>query len=525
VQIARGEGGKIEDDLLRGAANPTVGWADYLVARAAAEDPKLAPLAEVMLVTLVDQAKNRDWTFLPNLRFDLAQACSARLAPAKKPYPRELGLPLWHATSRSRGGVNETGTSLPWWVAQDGYVAHLAGPGTGLLYFDYPLTGTFEFSVDGYLAPYAQSQFCYGGLVCEANRSRVPVQSGSVFSVNFHDRVFKDCSWMNRDAFNRLTLQVEPGKMRCVVNGQLYFEDKEASTTSPWLALFCRREGHAVFRKPQLQGSPTIPREVRLCQGDRLDGWSAIFYFERLPPRLTPPTANSAPAVGNPAQRYDWSAHNGEIHGRKLDATAALEIDPSVAWYQSILPYLRQLTPEATPSQLQYARPLRARDQLRYEFFYQPGQIMVHPSLGRLAFLLEPDGVRLHWLTAGGDKDWTGLPSDNAIDVPAERRGPAKVPLKTGAWNAVQVDMTDNGVKLELNGTVIYERNLSAEDDRTFGLFHYKDLTAVRVRNVVLTGDWPKTIRPDEFARSFRRAGEDEDAALRRTLIGEDYFR
>jgi hypothetical protein len=47
--------------------------------------------------------------------------------------------------------------------------------------------------------------------------------------------------------------------------------------------------------------------------------------------------------------------------------------------------------------------------------------------------------------------------------------------LKAGAWNAVQLTMADDGMRLELHGTVVYERNLLAKDDRTFGLFHYKD--------------------------------------------------
>ena len=49
-------------------------------------------------------------------------------------------------------------------------------------------------------------------------------------------------------------------------------------------------------------------------------------------------------------------------------------------------------------------------------------------------------------------------------------------------------------MKIELNGTVVYEAKLAADVERLFGLFHYRDQTAVRVRNVVLTGPWPKTL-------------------------------
>jgi hypothetical protein len=174
---------------------------------------------------------------------------------------------------------------------------------------------------------------------------------------------------------------------------------------------------------------------------------------------------------------------------------------------------------------LAFLRPLRPRETLRYEFYYQPGEVMVHPSFGRIAYLLEPDGVRLHWLTEGFDKDWTGLAADNAVAVPAERRGPVQLPLKPGAWNTLQVALTNTGFVLELNGVSVYERELGPEADRTFGLFHYKDQTAVQVRNVVLTGPWPEKLAPQELADSFSPAEKAKDGAVRRALIGEEFFR
>ena len=47
---------------------------------------------------------------------------------------------------------------------------------------------------------------------------------------------------------------------------------------------------------------------------------------------------------------------------------------------------------EADQSRLYYHRPLRDGDVITYEFLYEPGQVMVHPALDRLAFLLEPGG-------------------------------------------------------------------------------------------------------------------------------------
>ena len=46
-------------------------------------------------------------------------------------------------------------------------IAHLAGLDHDFLLFDYPLTGTFEFSVDGYVGAFAESGISAGGLVVE----------------------------------------------------------------------------------------------------------------------------------------------------------------------------------------------------------------------------------------------------------------------------------------------------------------------------------------------------------------------
>jgi hypothetical protein len=60
----------------------------------------------------------------------------------------------------------------------------------------------------------------------------------------------------------------------------------------------------------------------------------------------------------------------------------------------------------------------------------------------------------------------------------------------------VKLSIAGDTVKLELNGTSIYERALESTNQRTFGLFHYADDTSVRVRNVTYRGQWPRRL-PD----------------------------
>src|SRR5262249_27061990 len=177
-----------------------------------------------------------------------------------------------------------------------------------------------------------------------------------------------------------------------------------------------------VFRDCTITGAPEVLNEVKLTAGNSLGGWMPHMYGSTLPPRMMPKEATPTAAVdedGNQVfpdavkkePKFDWVAKDGEITGSKAD----------------------RRTGKPQPSALAYFRPMRPGETLRYEFFHEPGKTHVHPGLGRLAFLLEPEGVKLHWLTDGGD-DWTGLPPDNAVSDSGAR---GKLSLKAGDWNTL----------------------------------------------------------------------------------------
>jgi hypothetical protein len=145
---------------------------------------------------------------------------------------------------------------------------------------------------------------------------------------------------------------------------------------------------------------------------------------------------------------------------------------------------------------LNYQRPLLDGESISYEFEYSPDEFHVHPALGRMAFLLEPGGVQVHWMTSGGF-EWTGLPSDNALLEPLSRRGPRPLPLKEGDWNVATLARVDGKVTLSLNEVVIYQRDVDFGSDHSFGFYRERTKTAVKIRNVVMTGDWPETLPAD----------------------------
>jgi tetratricopeptide (TPR) repeat protein len=552
IQLANGKGATVEDVVKRQIdevrkkvmapppvrspfyygpqwSGPSVEWAEFLLARACLRDERQAVLGETLADLLLWLAQGRSnepdrnssnvrfampeqnnshWSMVIHLREALA--LRRRGEEEKRRRGEKVGIsplllfsssPLlrWQTAGYSDTASRHGGALPPWWIAHEGHIAHLVGGQDDFLVFDYPLTGTFEFSVDAFQGRWAEGHVGYAGMVFEPLAN-----GGSLWPVGGHERLYLYAGdVLRRDSFNRFTIQVEAGKVRWLVNNRLVYEQTDSASTSPWLVLYAHRDRHTVFRNPRLRGQPHIPREVLLSHGDRLEGWVSKFYDESQPPRLSkgqqprnrfyadPSTQNQDPSS------FDWHAQNGEIRGRR---------DPSAS------------TGRGVGSLLSYFRPLRRGETLRYEFFYRPGEVMVHPCLGRLAFLLGPEGVRLHWLTENDGSDWSGLDTDNAVEMSRS------VSLKANEWNQLQLSLTADSVKIELNGAGVCERKLEASDGRPFGLFHYKNRTAARVRNVVLTGDWPGKLSEKMMADSFLHSGPVADGAVRRALIGDRFF-
>ncbi|TXT22599.1 MAG: hypothetical protein FD138_3391 [Planctomycetota bacterium] len=206
---------------------------------------------------------------------------------------------------------------------------------------------------------------------------------------------------------------------------------------------------------------------------------------------------------------------------------------------------------------LRYHRPMLEDGEISYEFFYDPntklmvddpnrrefvngvmrnaqrtvkGQTLVHPALDRLVCLIEPDGVKIHWLT-DGKFDRTGLlPSNVAASLrdadstgsrtrteSASRSDAATLPLKPREWNAVKFAVKGDTLMVTLNFEPIFTHAIEPTNLRHFGLFHYANESSVRVRNIRYRGDWPKSLPPveqQELAAGPERLAEIPDSEL-----------
>ena len=169
-----------------------------------------------------------------------------------------------------------------------------------------------------------------------------------------------------------------------------------------------------------------------------------------------------------------------------------------------------------------YPYEFRDGDAVRYEFFYEPDAVMTHPALGRRVFLLAPDGVITRVLNPAGDALFDEFPP--AAEKPP---GPARLPLKRGEWNALELSVDSGFVKLALNGEAILRSKIGMRDDTQFGLFHFRDKTASRVRAAVLRMAAATSISAIPADLTARPEGKStaEDRRVGRAWIGERVLR
>ncbi len=441
-------------------------YGEYLIYQACLQSDSLAHLFEHRLPAtrkqLIDTSQS---SLIPFLNVDWFHRVTAgSRSDPNAPFAH------WIAASSS-----ETAAIQPaWWTSHEGQIVHVSGSGNDTLYFRYPVTGTFKFSVDCFENHYAECDAGYGGITVLSQQwgSRTTIRSASG-----HESITRPGGMTRtRPGFNRVTIDVADGTMKYLLNNHLVYQEA-VGTTSPWLALTTEGNRVTSFRNLRFEGSPQIPRSVALFNDDRMDGWHCSTFGESQPRKRlmaeTPENENDSVSYyqRNEPSEFDWSTNGGVLEGRRLEGSDA-----------------------ADQSWIYYHRPLQNNESFQYEFFYDPERTVAHPSIGRIALLLEPDGVKSHWVgTQKWDENIHGIQLDNAIVEGEFQRGPEELPLESKTWNRVELSLKDDVAIVSLNGSIVFERPIETEQSRCFGIFRYKQ-QATKVRNAVLSGDWPTEI-------------------------------
>lgn len=450
------------------------------IASASLLHESLQPLAETLLAKLVDRSGSGKAIGLrPFLRIAQANAVQVHRGESKPDILFRNSLKYWVPATVQTAKTIDRGHPDAVWLTHEQHVLHLAGGVADVLFCRYPMVGDFDFICEtqegGSIG--TDGGLVYGGLHFQALGRHDTL---TVWDADCEHSVTRPSPFARHDnapVFNRVSIRSTAESANFESNFHPVWFDDDVVKSSPWIGLRSVGNNRPVFRNLKIKGKPSIPRGVRLADGNQLRGWQSGFFGETQPSFDvdTPKIIDSS---------FDWMIKADEIIGGKHEQTAG-----------------------ASQGLLQYQRPLLDGESITYEFLHEGKDSVVHPAVGRLAFLLEPTGVRVRWITTG-QNEWTGLEADNASLEPLNRRGSRPLPLVETQWNSVSVQMTAENLLVSVNGELVYQRPRDDSDKTTFGLYRENRSSECRVKNIVMTGDWPETLPEDFVADPVTLAGE-----------------
>lgn len=392
------------------------------------------------------------------------------------------------------------------WLAHEGHISHIHALGNDALYLKFPVTGEFEFSVDCVDDGWAESDIAYGSIsvVDHGYNSRTYVQSPRGSS-----RLQKtEPTHARRSNFVRKSVRVTKDSVTHLINGHPVYKDENPAgfTASPWIELVATSERKTIYRNPRFSGTPTIPKQLRLSDDPGLRGWLSGSSREQVDPLPAVPEDSKNWTQYTRTTEPVWTWQDGQIIGKAV----------------------KNPTPGTTtvdPKWLQYPRPMQNGDNIAWEFHFKPGEQIVHPSLGRMAYELPKDAdntdnnkVQLRWYL------FPEHGPENRIALEQEQR--ADVALTEG-WNQGQMAIEGNTALLTINGQLVYEHPLEANEERKFGFYFNQASETARIKNVVLKGDWPAQVTADHLAALTSRVKEELNEYERKALgsaIGEHFI-
>jgi hypothetical protein len=152
--------------------------------------------------------------FAPGLRIEWAKGQLARRGKTPR-VSRDPGLQWWFPSTPPTASDNQRPPTR--WVSDGQNVGHLAGFEHDFMYFEYPLTGEFEFSADAHHGPWAESDLGYGGIVVEA---QIMEMGTLIWPIGFAEQLRRPDP-VEYDTFNHIDVKVANGSMRYLVNGHL----------------------------------------------------------------------------------------------------------------------------------------------------------------------------------------------------------------------------------------------------------------------------------------------------------------
>lgn len=429
-------------------------WPEIVVAAALQEHPAAQPLVRDILRALEPKCRLHQRRLEAVHILSLLGQLTMRSVNGTFDSRNQISKPLkhWHPVDRMTSVSQGTGRPQSQWQVDGKEVRCISNHECDFLYYQIPLQGNFVIEADVSSQPFARGHLSFGGYWVNV-RTEDNLLTGQFRQGNDSHKLEPQLTKI--DPWSRYRIQVQGNVISTWFNGRLLNRRTTFANPDPWLAIRNMWSQKTAVRNLRISGDIQIPNTVQLLTTEDLPGWSSY------------------------TNKVNWSQTES---GPSAELTANRD---SKFGKQGI-----------AESLLSYHRPMLEDGIIRYEFFYRPGDIFVHPALDRTAFILNPNGIELHQVTTSGvSRD--DLPPDNIASIPSEQLS-THLPLQPGEWNQLELSLAGDVATVRLNDISIYRHQLMESNRRAFGLFHFTNETAVRVRNIEWEGHWPKQLPPEE---------------------------
>ena len=234
-------------------------------------------------------------------------------------------------------------------------------------------------------------------------------------------------------------------------------------------------------------GRPKVCSEVPLI-APNLPGWIALGQSPAISADEFP-MVEPFPGQRDPDKQIGWRIRPAVYDQTHPDNVAELV-------------HVNQVSREANESEgevvltdskcsiLRYQRPMQPGDLIDYEY-YVDDQTNVSLMIGSQVYRITPDGIQA--------KPILTLPPvwlQSSLDWAAEPDGQSLAPASNinNGWHRATVTMGKTSFDLSIDGTPIYRGQVVDPPSALFGLYHDSTKSQVRIRNMKLTGDWPKEL-------------------------------
>ncbi|MBM4077597.1 MAG: DUF1583 domain-containing protein, partial [Planctomycetes bacterium] len=263
----------------------------------------------------------------------------------------------WTQVVRQKAAQRSEGL-VPRWHQVGNEVRHFAGSGNNLLYFQSPLKGKFTVECELSTFSWRETRMFYGAQWTGPADKLDAVAHGNFFrnwsGPSIEPKLEPLGDWY------KARIEVDSGKAIHYANDRKIFEQTLDDHFDPWLAIYSSGFQGGGIRGVKISGEPEIPAELALSSRSDLAGWSLDIYTGDV----------------NENEKF-WGKAGDEITFSKLNGWKGI----------------------ARQTLLQYHRPMLEDGEITYDYYYAQDETDVSPALGRTAFLIQRDGVKLHWMT------------------------------------------------------------------------------------------------------------------------------